>query len=100
MKAGRELQKRTPHNHRPLLTAATTTHRHTHEGVLEERSRTVIDDSGSLAITAWTCAACGALVEELLLLSRERTAARPTMRYRIVPQRVVMKGAQSMSTGH
>ncbi len=32
--------------------------------------RTVVDDGGSLAITAWTCAACGNLIEELHLLSR------------------------------
>lgn len=31
--------------------------------------RTVHDDSGSLAITAWTCAACGRLIEEIRILS-------------------------------
>jgi hypothetical protein len=33
--------------------------------------RTVVDDSGSLAITAWTCAACGDVIEALHLLSRD-----------------------------
>jgi hypothetical protein len=33
--------------------------------------RTVVDDSGSLAITAWTCAVCGDVIEELHLLSRD-----------------------------
>lgn len=33
--------------------------------------RTVVDDSGSLAITAWTCADCGDLIEELRILPSE-----------------------------
>ncbi len=33
--------------------------------------RTVVDDSRSLAITAWTCAACGDVIEVLHLLSRD-----------------------------
>ncbi len=36
--------------------------------------RTVVDDSGSLVITAWTCAACGDVIEALHLLSRDGTA--------------------------
>ena len=31
--------------------------------------RTVVDDSGSLAITAWTCAACGEDIEPARLKS-------------------------------
>jgi hypothetical protein len=32
--------------------------------------RTVLDDSGTLAIKAWTCAKCGGLMEEIQILSR------------------------------
>lgn len=42
--------------------------RHRPVAVLQERRRTVVDDSGSLAITAWTCAECGELVEEVRIL--------------------------------
>jgi hypothetical protein len=33
--------------------------RHCYDTVMGGRGRTVLDDSGTLAITAWTCARCG-----------------------------------------
>jgi len=47
---------------------------------------TVVDDSESLAITAWTCVACGNLIEELHLLSRDGTARPYPIRHAVVPQ--------------
>ena len=42
--------------------------------------RTAVDDAGSLAITVWTCASCGDLVEEIRLLSWNETARLHPMR--------------------
>lgn len=44
--------------------------KHQREHSLDGMTRTVIDDSGSLAITAWTCADCEELIEEIYILSR------------------------------
>ncbi|MEK6803631.1 MAG: hypothetical protein AABZ34_13355 [Nitrospirota bacterium] len=46
--------------------------RHRQAERLTEPVRTVVDDSGSLAITAWTCAVCGDLIEEIRILPRQR----------------------------
>ena len=57
-----------------LATAATSSRANCRHGQADRVAgpvRTVVDDSGSLAITAWTCAACGNLIEELHLLSRD-----------------------------
>ena len=54
--------------------------------VLNGRSRTVTDDSGSLAITAWTCARCGGLIEEIRILSQDGKADRHRIRYAVRPQ--------------
>ncbi len=57
-----------------LATAATSSRANCRHGQADRAAgpvRTVVDDSGSLAITAWTCAACGNLIEELHLLSRD-----------------------------
>lgn len=48
-------------------------------------SRTVLDDNGSLAITAWTCARCGGVIEEIrILLQDGKTRPRP-IRYAVAP---------------
>lgn len=48
-------------------------------------SRTVRNDSGSLAITAWTCARCGGVIEEIrILMQNERVRSRP-IRYAVAP---------------
>ena len=41
--------------------------RHCYNTVIGGRGRTVLDDSGTLAITAWTCARCGGVIEESAL---------------------------------
>ncbi len=59
------------------VTAATsrrTNCRHRQDDRVAKPVRTVVDDSGSLAITAWTCAACGDLIEEVRILPNDRHA--------------------------
>lgn len=51
--------------------------------VFNKTYRTVIDDSGSLAITAWTCAMCDDLVEEIRLLSRNGISQLHPIRYTV-----------------
>lgn len=51
--------------------------------LFKKTSRTVIDESGSLAITAWTCATCGDLVEEIRLLSRDGGGRLHPIRYTV-----------------
>jgi hypothetical protein len=53
---------------------------------VDGRSRTVLDESGSLAITAWTCAACGGLFEEIHILSDDGKTDRRGIRYAVRPQ--------------
>lgn len=45
---------------------------HKAHGVMSGTSRTVLDDSGSLAITAWTCSKCGRVFEEIRILTQVR----------------------------
>jgi len=45
-------------------------------------SRTVLDDSGSLAITAWTCSRCGGVIEEIRVLKDGKAQPRP-VRYAV-----------------
>lgn len=44
---------------------------HKAHGVMSGTSRTVLDDSGSLAITAWICSKCGRVVEEIRILTQD-----------------------------
>jgi hypothetical protein len=53
---------------------------------LSGRSRTVLDESGSLAITAWTCATCGELIEEIRILSHDGKPDLHPIRYTVTPQ--------------
>ena len=48
-------------------------------------SRTVLDDSGSLSITAWTCARCGGVIEEIRILARDGQARPRPIRYTVAP---------------
>ena len=41
-----------------------------HGIMMNGSSRTVLDDSGSLAITAWRCSSCDGVIEEIQILSR------------------------------
>jgi hypothetical protein len=63
--------------------ASVTACRHRPPGVPMGRRRTVTDDSGSLAITAWTCPDCGELVEEIRILSGEGQWQRSSVRYTV-----------------
>jgi len=73
--------------------------RHRPSAVLRGQSRTVTDDSGSLAITAWTCAECGQLIEEIHILSPDGTPERPTIRYAVAaPDRLPPR--QTVSEQH
>jgi DNA-directed RNA polymerase subunit RPC12/RpoP len=48
-------------------------------------SRTVLDDSGSLAITAWTCARCGGVIEEIRILTQDEKVRPRPIRYAVAP---------------
>jgi len=51
-------------------------------GIMMRRSnRTVLDDSGSLAITAWHCPRCQGIMEELFV--RDRRAPLRRIRYTV-----------------
>ena len=58
--------------------------RHRPAAVFRGRSRTVIDDSGLL--TAWNCADCGGLIEEVRMLSRDGMPERRPVRYVVGPR--------------
>jgi short chain dehydrogenase len=57
-----------------------------HGIIMNGRSRTVLDDSGSLAITAWKCESCGGVTEEIQILSRYGKARPRRIRYAVKPQ--------------
>ena len=58
-----------------------------HGIIMNGRSRTVLDDSGSLAITAWRCSSCGGVIEEIQILSRYGKAQPRRIRYAVAQQR-------------
>lgn len=58
---------------------------HCHGILMSVSSRTVLDDSGSLAITAWPCARCGGVTEEIRILSRYGKAQPRRVRYAVAP---------------
>lgn len=62
--------------------------RHLRGAVSPAGSRTVVDESRSLAITAWTCADCGDLIEEIRILSRGGGVQSVPIRYAVVPQAI------------
>ena len=41
----------------------------------------VLDDSGSLAITAWTCSRCNGVIEEIRILAKDGKTQSPPVRY-------------------
>jgi len=47
-----------------------------HELMMGGNIRSVLDDSGSLAITAWRCSGCGRITEEIHILSPHKNRAR------------------------
>jgi hypothetical protein len=54
-----------------------------HKPAVGGTSRTVVDDSGFLAITAWTCPECGEVIEEVNILTREGKVQPRAMRYAV-----------------
>jgi hypothetical protein len=59
--------------------------RHWYDTVMGGRGRTVLDDSGTLAITAWICAKCGGVIEEVrIIMQGGKTQPRP-IRYAVAP---------------
>lgn len=58
---------------------------HRNNGLLNQTSRTVLDDSGSLAITAWTCLKCGGVVEEIRILTQDGKARTRPIRFAVAP---------------
>jgi len=56
---------------------------HRNNGFLNQTSRTVLNDSGSLAITAWTCLKCGGVVEEIRILTQDGKARTRPIRFAV-----------------
>ena len=57
--------------------------RHSHDTVVGGKGRTVLDDSGTLAITAWTCARCGGVIEEIRIMVQDGKAQPRPIRYAV-----------------
>ena len=67
--------------------------RHGYDQVMGGRGRTVLDDSRTLAITAWTCAECGGVIEEVRIVVQDRKAQPRLIRYAVVPLRSTRRPA-------
>ena len=59
--------------------------RHWYDKVMGGWGRTVLDDSGTLAITAWICAKCGGDIEEVRIMMHGRKAQPRPIRYAVAP---------------
>ena len=57
--------------------------RYCHDPVMRGTGRMVLDDSGTLAITAWACARCGAVIEEVRIMARGGKARLRPIRYAV-----------------
>ena len=57
-----------------------------YDTVIGGTGRTVLDDSGALAITAWTCATCGGVIEEVRIMVQGRKAQLRPIRYAETPR--------------
>lgn len=58
---------------------------HCYDAVMGGRSRTVLDDSGTVAITAWTCATCGGVIEEVRIMVQDGKAQPHPIRHAVAP---------------
>ena len=67
--------------------------RHCHDAVMGGTSRTVLDDSGTLAITAWTCARCGGVIEEIRIMVQDGKVQPRPIRYAVAPPRSTGRSA-------
>lgn len=63
---------------------------HCHRVMRRRSSRTMLDERGSIAITAWRCVGCQSDTEELLVLSRDRREEPRRIRYAVAPAEVVV----------
>jgi hypothetical protein len=61
--------------------------RHCYDTVIGGTGRTVLDDNGTLAITAWTCAKFGGVIEEIRIMVQDGTAQPRPIRYAVAPPR-------------
>jgi hypothetical protein len=67
--------------------------RHWHDMAIGGRGRTVLDDSGTLAIRAWTCARCGGVIEEVRIMMQGGKAQPRPVRYAVTPPRSTVRPA-------
>lgn len=67
--------------------------RHCYNTVIGRAGRTVLDDSGTLAITAWTCARCGGVIEEIRIMVQDGKAQPRPIRYAVAPPRAAGRPA-------
>ena len=59
--------------------------RYCYDTAIGGTGRTVLDDSGTLAITAWTCARCGGVIEEVRIMVQGGKARPRPIRYAVAP---------------
>lgn len=59
--------------------------RYCYDTVIGGTGRTVLDDSGMLAITAWTCARCGGVIEEIRIMAQDGKAQPRPIRHAVAP---------------
>ena len=59
--------------------------RHSYDMAMGGRGRTVLDDNGTLAITAWICARCGGVIEEVRIMVQGGKAQPRPIRYAVAP---------------
>jgi len=59
--------------------------RHWYDTVMSGRGRTVLDDSGTLAITARTCTGCGGVIEEIRIMVQGGKAQPRPIRCAVAP---------------
>ncbi len=69
--------------------------RNCYDTFLGGTGRTVLDDSGTLAITAWTCAKCGGVVEEIRIMVQDGKAQPRPIRYSVAPPRSIRRPVPS-----
>lgn len=75
MSSTNQLAKSIAHHFREVRSA---TCQHRAQGVMNRTSRTVLDDSGSLAVTVWICSKCSGVIEEIYILKQDgRTRPKP-----------------------
>lgn len=67
--------------------------RHCYDTVMSRRGRTVFDDSGTLAITAWTCVMCGGVIEEVCIMVQGRKTHPRPIRYAETPRHSIGRPA-------